>query len=98
VKNINILSTRCHVFTSDLSGLKKNITGGVNFSSFVEKKILKILATTARFVVTWFSQYSCLKVQNFAIIGQLSHALFPDWSFFLVLYSSKTPKNKMKKV
>jgi hypothetical protein len=38
---------------------------------FVEKKILRILDGTARIVVTWFSQYSCLKVQNFAIIGQL---------------------------
>jgi hypothetical protein len=52
---------------------------GVNFShqthavglGFVEKKILRILAGTARIMVTWFSQYSCLKVQNFAIIGQL---------------------------
>jgi hypothetical protein len=38
---------------------------------FVEKKILRILAGTARIVVAWFSQYSCLKVHNFAIIGQL---------------------------
>jgi hypothetical protein len=38
---------------------------------FEEKKILRILAGTARVVVTWFSQYSCLKVQNFAIMGQL---------------------------
>ena len=44
----------------------------------VEKKILRILAETARIVVTWFSQYSCLKVQNFAIISQLGHALFPN--------------------
>jgi hypothetical protein len=54
-------------------------SGGGNFShqthavelGFVEKKSLRILAGTARVVVTWFSQYSCLKVQNFAIMGQL---------------------------
>ncbi len=59
---------------------------GVNFSQqshaaglgFVKKKILKILAGTARVVVTYFSQYSGSKVQNFAIIGQLWHAIFPD--------------------
>jgi hypothetical protein len=52
--------------------------GKVNFShqthavggGFVEKKILRIVAGTARVVVTWFSQYSCLKVQSFAIMGQ----------------------------
>jgi hypothetical protein len=37
---------------------------------FVEKKILRILAETARILVTWFSQYSGLKIQNFVIIGQ----------------------------
>ncbi len=60
---------------------------GINFShqthavgsGCVEKKIL---AGTARIVVAWFSQYSCLKVQNFAIMGQLWHAKFPDWFFF----------------
>jgi hypothetical protein len=54
------------------------MVGGVNFShqthtvglSFVEKKILRILAGTARIVVTWFSHYSGLKGQNFAIMGQ----------------------------
>jgi hypothetical protein len=52
---------------------------GVNFShqthavglGFVEKKILRILAGMAGIEVTWFSQNSCFKVQNFAIIGQL---------------------------
>jgi hypothetical protein len=53
--------------------------GGGNFShqthavglGFVEKKIARLLAGTARVVVTWFSQYSCFKVQNIAIIGQV---------------------------
>ncbi len=43
-----------------------------------KEKILRILAGTARIAVTWFSQNSCLKIQNFAIIGQLWQALFPD--------------------
>jgi hypothetical protein len=49
-------------------GKNKNHAGGLGF---VEKKILRILAGTARVVVHWFSQYTCLKVQNFAIMGQL---------------------------
>jgi hypothetical protein len=65
--------------------------GRVNFShqthavgfGFVEKKILRLLAGTARIVVTWFSQYSCLKVQNFAIIGQLDMLYFLASFFFL---------------
>jgi hypothetical protein len=56
---------------------------GVNFShqahavglGFVEKKILRILAGTARVLVTWFSQYSCSKRSSesskFCNYGQL---------------------------
>jgi hypothetical protein len=45
---------------------------------FVKKKILRIPAGTAKILATWFSQYSGLKVQNFAIIDQLRHASH-DW-------------------
>jgi hypothetical protein len=56
------------VFKSDISSFKvdqktQNWMGKFFFCltcvSFVEKKILRILAGTARIVVAWFSQYSC---------------------------------------
>jgi hypothetical protein len=46
---------------------------------FLEKKIPRITVGTARIGVTWFSQYSCLKIQNIAIIGQLWQTIFPDF-------------------
>jgi hypothetical protein len=63
---------------NDITGITFALDGSQLFSPnprsgvwFCREKILRILAGTARVVVTWFSQYSCLKVQNFAIMGQL---------------------------
>jgi hypothetical protein len=50
----------------------EGVDAGYTFShhcvglGFIEKKIIII-----RILVTWFNQYSCLTVQNFAIIDQL---------------------------
>jgi hypothetical protein len=80
---------------------KKNYITGISFApggwggdtlflakptAFCREKILRILAGTARIVVNWFSQYSCLKVQIFAIIDQLWHAIFPDRCMQLTLF------------
>ncbi len=90
------------MFLPVISQVKKDISqvwvllwgAGIHFFSpnsrsgvgFVGKTILRIQAGTARLLVTWFSQYSCLKVQNFAIIGQLWQAKFPDKSAWFIYH------------
>jgi hypothetical protein len=61
------LSNKVEVYKYQPLGYNTNPHSGVGFC---REKIPKILAGTARVVASWFSQYSCLKVQNFAIIGQ----------------------------
>jgi hypothetical protein len=65
--NVNFVS----ILSKYFRGVKFSHQTHAVGSGFAEKNFLRILAGAARIVVTWFSQYTCLKVQNFAIMGQL---------------------------
>ena len=57
----------------------------LNVCGFCREKNSKNSGRDGKILVTWFSQYSCLKVQNFAIIRQNWHATLPEWCIILFL-------------
>ncbi len=66
-----------YLWSLRLKNKNKNETTGVSWGRG------RILAGTARILVTWFSQYSGSKVQNFANIDHFWHAILPDWCMLL---------------